>query len=316
MKTSILKTGIVLAMVVFLALSPSGFSVRASRDSDEPITSEVLRNLNAEEALNGLIDNGLELPPGYTVFPDNAERFVEHYLPFILDGAIGTEDILFNDGQSNRLLRNVGLTLERMGIAHIKKQESSRYTLVDSTVIGSWINLYGWYNCYSYAIGYYNSTYTYPYDSLRPGDVYEYVQGVTNTFSETLSVGEMADLVLLDLGVLNNMCYKTTSKPTSLPDQYFHVIALRKDTGNQDFHFMKMNGSLNSWVHKPGANMPLSWNYLNPGHKIWTNESVNEYGQSLPPSVTYESSIVYIVYKSYNDPGNQYQELDPIIVNQ
>ncbi|MBR3437040.1 MAG: hypothetical protein IKG97_04715 [Lachnospiraceae bacterium] len=113
MKTSILKTGIVLAMVVFLALSPSGFSVRASRDSDEPITSEVLRNLNAEEALNVLIDNGLELPPGYTVFPDNAERFVEHYLPFILDGAIGTEDILFNDGQSNRLLRNVGLTLER-----------------------------------------------------------------------------------------------------------------------------------------------------------------------------------------------------------
>ena len=62
--------------------------------------------------------------------------------------------------------------------------------------------------------------------------------------------------------------------------------------------------------------MPLSWNYLNPGHKIWTNESVNEYGQSLPPSVTYESSIVYIVYKSYYDPGNQYQELDPIIVNQ
>lgn len=114
----------------------------------------------------------------------------------------------------------------------------------------------------------------------------------------------MADVVLNDLNALGFWGYKQTTKPTSLPDEYFRVIAVRKDTNHVDYHFMKMHGSLNSWAHKPSWTQPLKWNYSSPGSSVWSNEAfVN--GTTYAPTLTYDSGIYYILYKGKNDPGIQ-----------
>lgn len=56
-----------------------------------------------------------------------------------------------------------------------------------------------------------------------------------------MSVSDMADIVLDDLNALGYWGYKTNTKPTSLPDQYFKVICLRKNNSNIDYHFMSEN---------------------------------------------------------------------------
>lgn len=137
---------------------------------------------------------------------------------------------------------------------------------------------------------------------------------ISNTpFSIYFSVSEMADIVLKDLDSMGYWGYKTTTKPTSTPDQWFKVICIRKDTSNVDFHFMKAN-TLNSWAHKPGATQPLNWKYASPGAKIWTNERIDK-GQALPGTITYESEIYYILYKGKNDPGVQPNSL-PLLVQE
>lgn len=300
-----------LGLVIMLCLSFSKLAVEASEHSNESYSKASFQHMTAYESLECLIKNGLILPSDYSIHHDLAEGFIFHYLPLVLNKAIGTEDILFNNSQSNALLKNIGLTLDQMGVPHLKNMRDLRYSLVDSTGIGSWNSSYGWYNCYSYAIGYYNSIFFYP-TFLHPGDIYAYYNGSTNPYSLTMTINQLANLVLQDLGTLNYWGYTSTTKPTSLPDQYFRVIALRKDTNNSDFHFMKMNGSLNTWVHKPGASLPLRWNYSSPNYKIWTNESINQYGYGVAPDTTYESGIIYILYKSFDDPGIQYQDVYPI----
>jgi len=120
----------------------------------------------------------------------------------------------------------------------------------------------------------------------------------------------MADLVLDDLDSRGYWGYKTSTKPSQLPDQWFKLIAIRKDTDNEDFHFMKSDGSsLNLWSHKPGNTLPLRWNYSSPGSRIWSNEVIWSDGLAYAPNLTYESTIYYIIYKSDNDPGIQQRKL-------
>ena len=106
-----------------------------------------------------------------------------------------------------------------------------------------------------------------------------------------------------DLNNLGYWGYKTTTKPTSRPDNYFRVICVRKNSNGFDYHFMKMQGSsLNSWTHKPGDSQPLKWKYSSPGAKVWTNEAINNKG-THEPDLKYDSDIYYILYKGKNDPG-------------
>ncbi|MEG1772674.1 MAG: hypothetical protein RRY79_00765 [Clostridia bacterium] len=62
--------------------------------------------------------------------------------------------------------------------------------------------------------------------------------------------------------------------------------------------------SLNSWTHKPGGTQPLKWNYSSPNSAIWSNEAT-AYGYTYEPTITYESTTYYIIYKRIGDPGIQ-----------
>ena len=118
----------------------------------------------------------------------------------------------------------------------------------------------------------------------------------------------MADDVLVDLSRQGYWGYKTTTKPAKLPDKYFRLICIRKNTSNIDYHFMKKYSSVDSWAHKPGGTQPLKWKYSSPGTKAWTNECVYK-GIAYSPTIEYNSTIYYILYKSKNDPGVQLKGL-------
>ena len=295
----IIKTILLITVLFFnCSMMPS----YARMNSSTEINADELLSLSSQEALEVLLYNGLDLPADFAAHPDLAESFVDNYLSRIIDGSLDTASPVFNYPQSNELLKNIKSTLVEMGILQVSSSIPSRYSLVDSTPLGTWINDYAYYNCYAYSIGHISQGF------IVPGDIYT-SGGGNNPFSMTMSVDQMASLVLQDLNYMNYWGYTLSYKPATLPDQYFRIIALRKNTNNVDFHFMKMHAnSLNSWAHKPSWTQPLLWNYTSPGYKNWTNEAVYS-NYTYEPTTTYNSQLVYILYKSYSDPGYQYQDL-------
>lgn len=269
-------------------------SVSAYANEMNPLIYEVnLLNMDKTELLNTLKENGLKLPEYYAEYTDVAETFVYKYTPLILNGDLNPAIAQFNYDQSNEMLYNLGTVLQNIGFPFHESRErlAARYSLKDSTAIGSWSSSYLNYNCYAYAIG--------RTSSLQPGQLSE-----TN-YKISMSISNTADVILKDLDAAGYWGYKTSTKPTSLPDNLFRVICIRKDTDNVDYHFMKMYGSsLDSWAHKPGRTQPLKWNYSSPGSRTWTNEAISN-GTVLSPTITYESNIYYILYKGKNDPGIQ-----------
>ena len=274
---------IIMIFTIVMTASPVAYAQQNNESKIETILS-----LDKESLLNLLEKNGLELPPDFYNHRELAQHFVEEFTPKLIAGEVDPYAGEFNYDQSNQMMENLAKTLMRMNV--FQEERASSYTLQNSTAIGSWNNSYNNYNCYAYSLGKVNG--------LQPGTT-------SNTsFSMTMSISQMANVVLADLNTMGCWGYKTTTKPSTLPDQWFKVICIRKDTGNLDYHFMKMYGSLNSWAHKPGLTQPLKWNYSNPGAAIWTNEYV-KYGVAHQGDVTYESQIYYIVYKKNSDPGIQ-----------
>ena len=66
-----------------------------------------------------------------------------------------------------------------------------------------------------------------------------------------------------------------------------------------------------SWLHKPGASVPLRWNYTSPTYKSWTDEGIFSDGY-YPGTHTYNSTIYYIIYWAKGGPGPDINSLDPI----
>jgi len=279
-------------LVVLLGIMSLMMSLAVYAQEQLPLSEEVILNMESSELLDALLDRGLVLPKDYDSSRDLAEHFVYKYTSMIINGKINPCIQVFNAKQSNQMLNNLAITLDSMSVFKLEREPYfSRYTLKHSTPIGPWDMKYKEYNCYAYSLG--------KTSGLQPGEI-------SNTyFSILMPISKMADVVLKDLDSLGYNGYKTTTKPTSFPDKWFKVICMRKDTGNEDFHFMKTNGSLNSWAHKPGCTLPLSWNYSSPGYTIWSNEHAYDVNTTYQPTVTYESDIYYIIYKGKNDPGVQ-----------
>lgn len=263
---------------------------------------EAIINMEKTELLNTLKSKGLVLPNDYANNKDLAQYFVYKYTPLIINGEINPYMPVFNANQSNEMLKNLASTLESMNVIKLEYLPSpSRYSLQNSTPIGSWNNLYNNYNCYAYSLG---------------RTQWMHIGDASGRYCDlTMSISTMADIVISDLDSMGYWGYKTTTKPSSLPDQWFKVICVRKDTNNVDYHFMKPYGSLNSWAHKPGWTQPLKWNYSSPGSKVWSNEAIAD-GIIYEPTVTYESTIYYIIYKGKNDPGIQPQKLTNLEIEQ
>lgn len=285
-----MKKFLSLVMAFFMIISAS--TTIAHAEGPQLLTKDAVLGMSKAELLLTLKDNGLLLPDDYAAHPELAENFVYKYTHLIIDGTVDSEAQMFNYAQSNELLHNLGNVLADLGMGRNSVYSTrSTYTLKNNTAIGSWSDSYQYYNCYAYSLG--------KTRGLQPG---------TNSgknFSLTMSISDMADVVLADLAAEGYWGYTTTTKPTSLPDEYFRIIAMRKDTGNEDYHFMRpYNGTLNSWSHKPGGTQPLKWNYTSPGYTTWSNECVYK-GVAHAPTVTYESTVYYILYKHKGDPGIQ-----------
>lgn len=177
----------------------------------------------------------------------------------------------------------------RMAIADLQRDASG---LKDSTATGSWQSAYANYNCYAYAVG---STL-----SATPGEY----SGLSPNLG---SVSSIADAVVEDLDTFGYWAYDTTSRPTSLKS-WERVMCVR--TGSGDYHFMKSTDA-SSWFHKPGASVPLRWNYTSPAYKSWTDEGIFSDGY-YPGTHTYNSTIYYIIYWAKGGPGPDINSLDPI----
>ena len=288
------------ALLMVLVLVASVPAIRVHAKGTCLITREDLLGMDRLTLLSTLIDNGLTLPEDFEEHIEIAEGFVFEYTPMIMDGRVDPSIELFNYNQSNELLSNLGTVLSNMGMVQSSGINArSTYTLQHNISIGSWDNAYRYYNCYAYSIG--------KTSGLQPGTL------SGENFSLSMDIGTMADVVLEDLAAEGYWGMKTTTKPTALPDQYFKIIAIRKDTNNVDYHFMRpYNGTLTSWSHKPGGTQPLKWNYTSPAAEIWSNEHVVN-GVAYAPTVTYESTIYYILYKHQSDPGVQPWSIDPDI---
>lgn len=263
----------------------------------ESISKEKLYSLNSSQLVSLLEDNGLRLPQDYAEHRELASSFVSKYTPLIIRGKVNPYVPMFNYEQSNQMMLELANALSRIKV--INQPTTYSRSLQDSTVRGSWSDSYNNYNCYAHSL--------YRTNGLQPG------QTSNTSFSLTMSISKMADVVLKDLDAMGYWGYKTTTKPTSKPDKWFIVICIRKDTNNEDYHFMRAE-TLNSWSHKPGGTQPLDWKYSSPGYKVWTNEYVYK-GVVYPGEVSYESEIYYILYKGKNDPGIQPAKLKNLLLN-
>ena len=290
--------------LAFILLAVMVLPQTLSYADEVELSAEKILLMNKSELLAELENGELTLPTYYDTHRAVAETFVYKYTPLLLKEELDTSVPQFNYMPSNEMLKNLEISLIKRGLLKEKDFSKiypetsylSRYSLKDSTILGTWNSNYENYNCYAYSIG---------LTSWRQPDGgagYSY-------YDVSKSISSIADDVLADLDSLGYWGYKTTTKPKSLPDKHFRVICVRKDTDNIDYHFMKKSGSsLNNWIHKPGGTQPLKWNYSSPSKKVWTNEYVYK-GVAHAPTVTYESTIYYILYKGKNDPGIQRNDI-------
>lgn len=292
-----LKRSKMVALFLFVVLSVSVASPLHSAYAAkiESFTASELMNMESEELLSVLIDNGLTLPRDYDTHRELARSFVSKYTPLIIQGDIDPELNRFGYYQLNDMMKSLEATLRTMKVispSSVRSSTSSNeWTLQDSTAIGTWVDIYNNYNCYAYVL-----------DDPSLGFLHPGVLSNVN-FETTMPISQTAYIVLEDLSAIGYEGYVSTVKPTSLPDMWFRVICVRKDSDvTHDFHFMKMNGSLNSWTHKPGSSQPLLWNYTSPSPRLWTSEMVWR-NEPIAPDRTYESMTYYIIYKGKNDPG-------------
>lgn len=144
-----------------------------------PVSIENLALLSGENLLDTLTDNGLILPEALEQDKENTESALKTIVADIQRGVTTADRIPYNYTELAELARRV------MGVsAQNNKSVAASYTLVNSTVIGSWSNTYTGYNCYGYSIG--NHVYKDPgYHSNQ-------------SFSMSLPIASMADLVIAD----------------------------------------------------------------------------------------------------------------------
>lgn len=176
---------------------------------------------------------------------------------------------------------------------------SSNYTLQYSTVYADYAGV-GLFNCYAYVLGI--TTHR-----CYLGDL----SGNTYTGAET--IGEITDMVIEDLRSTNlrddlnriniyNCIKQQDTRPSSL-GIWENVIAARKDLqsteyGNYDYHFAKLSNG--DWLHKPDNSAILKFNESPTNAIAWTNERFYNH-VALEHTITYESSIKYILYKTDHD---------------
>lgn len=289
MKTKTFALLLVICIVSFSA----NYTVFAQENVKTNEDKVLLSSLEQEQCIMFLSDMGVTIPEELTGINIKKLVFdfeVEPNLRYVVNHTVAAD--FFEDVRS----------LVNSYYGRIANQEAkiARYSLQYST-------LYSWnpttmpnYNCYAYAIG--------RNLACDPGDF------SGQFYDHTANIWSVADIVKDDLqGQLGYDCVKMQgTRPTSTSG-WSNVIDVRKDTtgdyyGINDYHFSKLLSS--NWYHKPGPTAILK--FINPPSNsvAWTNEAYN--GIYHAPSIWYESSNVYLLYKpnhgyvSYMWTGNHY----------
>lgn len=167
-------------------------------------------------------------------------------------------------------------------------------SLRDNTVYGSWDDDYKNYNCYGYAIGY--------YDKIDPGSL------SNNSISMETSISDIAGSVRADLQALGyTVLTVSATMPTVTVSDHTNLICVRKDVDGvyllvngsyyliKDYHFMKL-GQDGYWYHKPGETNPLRYHFTPTNSSVWISEGRNENGLFQYLNWTYDSEIWFIEY--------------------
>ena len=280
-----------------------GFTTYAVADS---ASKPLLSSLSYKECLQFLEDNNIEISPQLSHL--DIKQVIEKLEtnPDYASGISWTISADFHDAVSKAIQEYYGTTFA-MPISTF----GLNYTLEHSTLY-EWNKNIQKYNCYAYALGITSEKY-------NPGDFYGKSTDTNFDPKEPyynvnyITLAELIPLVVADLQsnemeiVTGNKyaCIKTqiNIRPTSLGN-WNNIIALRTDEdGQRDFHFAKLFGS--DWLHKPGTFAIMKFNNPPSLDEDWTNEGYNGINY-IDDTITYESKIVYFLYKTDHIYNNTY----------
>lgn len=274
------KISIVMSLFLAFFLGIGTFTY-AEDKSTEINTNGTMRlsSMTADECLEFITDMGIEIPEQLESVPDLGElvksiisKVETHPDAPMLYSYTVTKD--FADKIKDVVNSYYGVDSTNM----MTVSPQSTYTLVDSTLFAPWHHTYFDYNCYGHAIN--------TKENIDPGYYSD------NDFEITMSISQMADIVVKDLESLGFWGYYSSRRPTNLAS-WEKAIAIRKTNNNTDYHFMRLENA--GWTHKVSWTAVLLWNYSNPAYKIWSNEAV-VYEEVYPPTIWYDSAIQYIRY--------------------
>lgn len=159
---------------------------------------------------------------------------------------------------------------------------------------GSWSNSFTQYNCYGYAVGY--------YDLINPGHIawmnegHDYDDYVYNATAKLAFIATWVKNDLESLGY--SVEFPTTTRPDMTVTAHTHLICLRRaENLSHDFHFMKL-GQDGDWYHKPGQTNPLKYKYVPSNSRVWICEGYDGVDDVYfyDSSYLYDSTIFYIEY--------------------
>ena len=275
-----------IVMVTILTLC-----ISVSAVDGKPMLSE----MSDEECLAFLLAYGIEIPRQYT----RADECVP-FVKYIIAQVERNSNALFGFGYAflqefAEEIRNA--VNDYYGVYAVTARiNSSENILEENTVIGTWRESYREYNCYAYAIAY--------GERIDPGEI-AYNNGDIDSgesfydylFPSDATIYALANLVRRDLLSLGYYpLFPTTTLPNVQITEHLRVICIRKDEDvTQDYHLMTLSED-GSWTHKPGASIPLKYNYALPNLRVWTQEGLVGDQYFRNEDCTYDSDIYYIVY--------------------
>lgn len=284
---------VVLALAMALVIP---FSVSASSSE-----IEILSDLSDEKLIEFLKEREVSIP----------EKFEDEidWAPFIrgiIECVEENPNVTFAFGYTVPLLFAEDIKTavnEYYGTSNVSTfaQKSSSNILQDNTVYGSWSSSYSNYNCYGYAIGY--------YDLIDPGMIKWIDNGNTKEsyiYNDVANIYTIAEWVKTDLESLGYTVSKfTTTLPSTDVTSHTNLICIRKDLDGiyyygailYDYHFMRL-GMDGNWYHKPSTTNPLKYKYVPSNDRVWTNEGYDgvEKQYFRYDEHTYDSVIHYIEY--------------------
>lgn len=232
-----------------------------------------LSNITDDECIDFLEDYGVDIPG------NQSEN--ESWIPFIRAIIRAVEEnpetgfafgytVALRFAYEIKAAVNEYYAVTSAGVSLLNNPEIN---LMYNVKAGDWVEEYGKYNCYAYAIG--ETEETHPGWISKTGD-----KDADNRpdYIETGCVLLAAECVRDDLVELGYTVTKfTTTQPNTSISEHTKLICIRTDVdgfqyyGFYDYHLMK-KGEDGNWYHKPGFTNPLRYLYTPSNGNDWIRE--------------------------------------------